>query len=86
MTRNHKGFTIVEVVIVLAIVVLIGLIGWRVWMANQTAGDTDQTDTTQSTEAPAINSNEDLDQADQVLDETNLEGTESQQLDTETSF
>jgi prepilin-type N-terminal cleavage/methylation domain-containing protein len=84
MTRN-KGFSIVEVVVVLAIVALIGLIGWRVWMANQATDDT-PTDTVQTQGVQPINSDQDLDKAAEQLDETNVEGTESQQLDTETSF
>lgn len=84
MTRN-KGFSIVEVVIVLAVVALIGLIGWRVWMANQVTDDT-PTDTVQTQDVQPINSDQDLDKASEQLDETNVEGTESQQLDTETSF
>lgn len=84
MTRSNKGFSIVEIVIVIAIIALIGLIGFRVWDANQST--TEQTDTTQTDTAPSVNSDEDLDKADSALDETNLEGSESQQLDTETSF
>lgn len=84
MARNNKGFSIVEIVIVVAIIALIGLIGFRVWDANQSTSE--QTDTTQTDTAPSVNSDEDLDKADSVLDETNLEGSESQQLDTETSF
>lgn len=81
---QNKGFSIDEVVIVLAIVGLIGLIGWRVWSANQTTGES--TETTQSQDARGINSEADLDTADEQLDATNIEGSESQQLDTETSF
>lgn len=84
MARNNKGFSIVEIVIVVAIIALIGLIGFRVWDANQSTSE--QTDTTQTDTAPSVNSDEDLDKADSALDETNLEGSESQQLDTETSF
>jgi len=85
MARN-KGFSIVEIVIVLAVLVIIGLIGWRVWDANQAS--TDGTDTTQTTpaDAPEVNSDADLDQADRALDETNIEGSESQELDTQTNY
>ena len=83
MTHN-KGFSIVEVVIVLAVVALIGLLGWRVWMANQTTDDS--TETVQTQDVQPINSDEDLDKASEQLDEMNVEGTESQQLDTETNF
>ncbi len=85
MIRN-KGFTIVEVVIVLAIVGLVGVIGWRVWSANQDS--TSGTDTTQNREPETqdINSTADLDTADKALNETNLEGSDRQQLDTQTSF
>ena len=83
MARN-KGFSIVEVVIVLAVVALIGLIGWRVWMANQPA-DSD-TETVQVQDVQPINSDKDLDKASEQLEEMNVEGTESQQLDSQTSF
>jgi prepilin-type N-terminal cleavage/methylation domain-containing protein len=86
MTRYNKGFSIVEIVIVVAVLALIGLTGWRVWDANQGVETQDQTDTTQTDTAPAVNSDEDLEKADSALDETNVEGSESQQLDTETSF
>lgn len=84
--KNHKGFSIVEVVIVLAIVGLIALIGWRVWEANQFTTDGSQSGTTQSEAAPEINSESDLDTADQTLDATNVEGQEAKQLDSETRF
>ena len=83
MARN-KGFSIVEVVIILAVVALIGLIGWRVWMANQPA-DKD-TETVQVQDVQPINSDKDLDKVSDQLDEMNVEGTESQQLDSQTSF
>lgn len=85
-TRNNKGFGVVEVILVIAVVALIGLIGWRVWTAQQDNDGVEQVDTSNSTEAPTIKSDEDLDKADKALDETNLEGSESQQLDTETDF
>lgn len=85
MTRN-KGFSIVEVVIVIAVIGLIGLIGWRVWDAQQNTG-TEQTDTTQTeTTAPDVNSEADLDKADDTLDAMNVEGEEAKQLESETSF
>ena len=46
----------------------------------------DLTDTSQTQDAPTINSDKDLDKASSQLDSTNIEGAESQQLDTETNF
>ena len=83
MARN-KGFSIVEVVIILAVVALIGLIGWRVWMANQPADS--ETETVQVQDVQPIKSDKDLDKAASQLDEMNVEGSESQQLDSQTSF
>jgi prepilin-type N-terminal cleavage/methylation domain-containing protein len=84
MARN-KGFSIVEIVIVLAIVGLIGVLAWRFWDASQTSpADTSTESTTQT--APNVNSDADLNKADQSLDSTDVEGSESQQLDTQTSF
>ena len=85
MARN-KGFTIVEVMIVIVLIALVGFIGWRVWTANQQTDMQDVQTTTQTEEVPTINSEQDLDKATEQLDETNIEGSESQQLDTETSF
>lgn len=83
--RNTKGFSIVEVVLVLAVLILIGVIGWRVWDANQSTG-TEQLDTPRADSAPKVESNEDLDKANSVLDDTNLEGEEAKQLEAETNF
>lgn len=85
MTRS-KGFSIVEVVIVIAILGLVGVIGWRVWSANQTETTESGTSQTTDSQAPDVKTDADLDKADDALNETNIEGSESQQLDTETSF
>ena len=84
MARN-EGFSIVEVIIVVAVVGLIGLIGWRVWDAQQNT-DTGQTETSQQNQVPDINNESDLDKASESLDATDVEGSESQQLDSQTSF
>ena len=86
MTRA-KGFSIVEVVIVIAIVGLIGLIGWRIWDAqHHTQAGTDQPETSQQSQVPDINTESDLDKASNALDAADVEGSESQRLDAETSF
>jgi prepilin-type N-terminal cleavage/methylation domain-containing protein len=75
-----KGFTIVEIVIVVAVLAIAGLVAWRVWdMMHQKA----PTPVQQSEE---INSKQDLDRAVKTLDETNIDGDESAQLEGELSF
>lgn len=84
MARN-KGFSLLEVIIILVVLTLIGLLGWRFWQANQSSSSTTPT-TTQTDDAPTIKSDADLDKATQTLDNTNVEGNESKQLDSQTSF
>ena len=80
-----QGFSIVEVVIVIAVIGLIGLIGWRVWDAQQ-GENTGQSGTAQQDQVPEIRNDSDLDKAESSLDATDIEGSETKQLNTQTSF
>lgn len=87
MADNNKGFGLVEIIIALAIVGLMGFIGWRVWDANQnTTPDGTQTSRTDSSTPTEVNSDSDLDRAAKTLDATNVEGTESKDLNSQTNF
>ena len=87
MSRQSKGFSLVEVMIVVVIVGLLGFIGWRVWDAMQTQPAEDQNGTSQTTPAETdVESEADLDEASQTLDATNIEGSEPKQLESETTF
>lgn len=83
MVRN-KGFSIVEVLIIVLVLALIGFIGWKVWDSTNNPPSTDETTTQQAPKE--IKTEEDLDKADKTLDETNIEGDEANQLETEVSF
>lgn len=83
--KNHAGFSIVEIVIVLAVVILIGCLGYV--FINRTNSNTAtqdtalQSDTNDVSSTPQINSREDLDAAEKVLDENdpvknNMDATE----------
>ncbi|HXH04912.1 MAG TPA: prepilin-type N-terminal cleavage/methylation domain-containing protein [Candidatus Nitrosotenuis sp.] len=90
MIRSRKnGFSVVEVIIAILIIALIGFIllkAWEVFSSDdaQLQSDTSQQPTSQ--QAPAINSAEDLTEAEKMLDETNVEGSSEQELDSETGF
>jgi type II secretory pathway pseudopilin PulG len=89
MKRNQSGFGLVEVILLLVIVGLIAFVGFRVWQANQ--DDFLGTDTTsnqqQSNEsAPQINDAEDLDKAEDTLNNTDIGGNSEKQLDSELDF
>lgn len=85
MARSNKGFSIVEVLIVILVLALVGFIGWKVWdTMNQPT--TDEGTSQQQPASDDMKSEEDLDKADKTLDDTNVDGTEAQQLELETSF
>ncbi len=92
MSRHNKGFGIVEGVLIIAAIALIGFVGWRAWVSfsnnkNTTAvNSTSQSQQVNPSQAPAITDNASLDQASAVLDATNVDGTESSQLNSETNF
>lgn len=83
--KNHAGFSIIEVVIVLAVVILLGYLGYifvsRTTSNTSTQDTALQSDTSDVSSTPQINSREDLDTAEKVLDENdpaknNMDATE----------
>lgn len=92
MKRNNAGFGVVEIILVAVVVAIIGLIGYRVWdttMSADTETTSQQPQTTQQSvenEAPKIEKSEDLDKADSVLDDTDIEGGSEAELNEETNF
>ncbi|HET8690487.1 MAG TPA: prepilin-type N-terminal cleavage/methylation domain-containing protein [Candidatus Saccharimonadales bacterium] len=89
MTKQ-KGFTIVEIVVVIAILVVVGLIGWRLWQRSQGQSTNQNSSTSsqvgQSEQTPPISNAADLNNASQTLDNVNVDGGYSSQLDQQTSF
>jgi hypothetical protein len=84
-TRN-QGFGIVPIVMVLAVVVVIGLIGFTLWNRTQTATLDNTADQQAVDAAPTIKNKEDLDAAMRSLDATDIAGTTTQDLDSESNF
>lgn len=88
MARNNKGFSIVEVLIIVLVLALVGFIGWKVWdnLANKPAATNDTTTQQETTPATEVESKSDLDKVDKTLDDTNVDGNEVQQLDSQVNF
>lgn len=80
--RSQPGFTAVEIAVVVAVVVIIGFLGYAFYNNYQQkqadAGESSQT--TNTTEAPAITTADDLDKADTVLNDSDLEATSKNDL------
>lgn len=83
MTRNNKGFSIVEVMIIVLVITIAGFIGWKVWEATNAPKAA-------APIAPAgqseVQTKEDLDTVDKELDSADIEGNELQQLESEVNF
>lgn len=96
---NQSGFSIVEVLIVVAVVAVLSFVGYTVYDRQQVKTTDSESNTTQQItdqsssatdvkSAPTINSTEDLDKAEAILDQTDPGGSnnvDANQLDSETS-
>lgn len=83
---TNKGFGVVEVIVAILIIGLIAFIGWRVWDANSVSDSSQSTSQSGEGTATDVKSDNDLDKAVDTLDTTDIEGTESQDLDAQTNF
>lgn len=90
MNNKSTGFSLVEILLVVAVVALLGFIGFRVWDANSGQNNRPAATTTQEDgsrdDAPVINDASDLDKANRALDETDVEGNSSTQLESEVAY
>ena len=87
MRHNQKGVGIIELLLIVAVVAIIGFLGWTFWNAKNADNSQQQSESQQAeSEVPVINNAEDLDKASKTLDSTDIEGSDSKQIDTETSF
>lgn len=88
MNKKNLGFSAVEIVLVIVVVALLGFIGYRVWSANNvdTAQQAAPTASQTAGEAPQINNASDLNKASETLDNTNVNGNSSGQLESELSY
>ena len=97
--NNQSGFSIVELLIVVAVVAVWSFIGYAVYDRQQGKTTNPGSNTTQQTtnqsstandvkSAPEINSTDDLDKAEAILDQTNPNGSnnvDANQLNSKTS-
>ncbi len=89
MSRQQRGFSVVEAVIAVVVVAAIGVTGYWAYSRMQTASKTpsasEQTQKATTPAAPTVSDSNDLDKASQALDQTNLDAstTDTTQLDTE---
>lgn len=82
MAYNNKGFSIVEVMIVVLVLALIGFIGWKVW--DSTSGPKPVAPLAPVSEK--TQPTDELKADDKTLDNTNVEGDEASQLESEVNF
>lgn len=72
MRSKQNGFTPVEVVLVVVVVALLAFAGYRLWQAQQDGQPSTGTTTTEEG-APEVNSADDLDEAEEFLNESDID-------------
>ena len=82
MSSPKKGFTVVEIVVVVVVLAIAGLIAWKVWSTMNAP----KAVAPLAPVSEEIKTTEDLNKADKALDDTNVEGDETSQLDAEVNF
>ncbi|CAN5663182.1 hypothetical protein BH23PAT1_BH23PAT1_2750 [soil metagenome] len=72
--NNQEGFSAVAGLLVIVVLALIGFAGWRV-LGNQEANNTEQTTSSeQQNDAPEVNDEQDLEEAENYLDDQDIDG------------
>ncbi|MFZ2836601.1 MAG: hypothetical protein WAZ21_04760 [Candidatus Saccharimonadales bacterium] len=87
---RQAGFSAVELVIIVVVVAVIGLLGYVAYNSfqNKSTGQSASESSTVSdvAAAPVINSDSDLESAEQLLDQTDVaSGDDTKQLETSTA-
>ena len=78
-TIGHRGFSVVEVLVIIAIVGVIGGAGFYVFSRqSDDSAKNDETSQVASDDVPEITSAEGLDAADQTLDDTDLDAMDAE--------
>lgn len=95
MSRNNKsaGFAVFEILVVVVVLVLIGFVGYTIYNRQNAdkpgtvQQESDPTVADDVQDAPEIRSEEDLDNAEQALDEASLDASlsDGEELDRESS-
>jgi hypothetical protein len=89
LSKDTKGFSVVEFLTILIVVVAVSVIGYFAFnkmQENKEANDTSSSQTTnnkETAEAPTVKSTQDLDKADAALDSSKLDDGSDASLDTE---
>lgn len=85
LSKNITGFTVFEFVLIVGVVGILGLVGYNVYSRNQTTttgSGSSAVAEKATTDASEIKSEQDLADAEKVLDQTDVENSsESAQLD-----
>lgn len=78
----RSGFSAVEIVLIVAIIAIIGFLGYTFYTSyqNKKAIETAATTTTKTQDAPAITTASDLDKASKVMDQTELDSGNTDDL------
>lgn len=83
---RKTGFSVVELVIIVVVVGVIGLLGYVAYNSfqNKNAESSKQATASDVQAVPTINSTDDLQKAEQTLDQTNLDSSDDvKQLDSD---
>jgi Tfp pilus assembly protein PilE len=75
----RSGFSAVEIVLIVAIIAIIGFLGYTFYTSYQNKKAT-ETATTTTQDAPTITTASDLDKASTVMDQTELESSNTDDL------
>lgn len=86
--RKNKGFSVVEVVIVVVVVGVIatlGVVGYNRWKQAQVVSKDDTAQQADAATVPDVKTTTDLDKALSTLDQADVAGTDTTQLDSQSS-
>ncbi|MDP3442098.1 MAG: hypothetical protein Q8T08_04485 [Ignavibacteria bacterium] len=93
MKNQNKGFSAIHILIIVAFIALVGLVSWKAYEAyNSSNTNNQETAAESSTSAsseiiiPEVKDNSDLEKIGTVLDDIDIDGRQSEQLDSEINF
>lgn len=86
MKRREQGFGIAPVLALVVVVAVIGLVGYTLWQRTHPSVVVTPADQQAVEVAPTIKNKADLDTALRALDKTDIAGTTTQDIDSETNF
>ena len=84
--RKNKGFSVVEVVIVVVVVGVIttlGVVGYNRWKQTQVVSKDTTAQQADTATVPEVKTTSDLDKALTTLDQADVTGTDTTQLDSQ---